>query len=367
MKKTLIALAVAGAFSGAAFAQSTVTLSGIVKGGVQSVKYSNAAGVAPGNNNGSQLGMADGSSRFIISGSEDLGGGLRGIFQIDTRWRLEEGGGTLAGGNTFLGLAGAFGDVRIGRLDLHYGGGTDEHAARATALTASSITILSYIDANAIARGTRTDNVIQYNSPALGPVRLSAAYSTAYNGADGAPANAKGDAFHVQATLAMAPFRAGVSVWSAESERASGVNPAVQEDAIRGWFGLTFGPFDFGVTYDQSKREAPFGTETKRAAWSVPLKFTLPANAGTLLATYSSAGNRKVNGTTVNDSGARLISVGWDYGLSRRTSLGVSVADLKNKQNASYALFAGAALANLPNPTANQDARQIYVGLRHTF
>jgi predicted porin len=362
MKKTLIALAVAGAFSGAAFAQSSVTLSGIVKGGVQSVKYSNGT-----SGNGSQFGMADGSSRFIISGSEDLGGGLRGIFQIDTRWRLEEGGGTLAGGNTFLGLAGAFGDVRIGRLDLHYGSGTDEHAARATALQASSITILSYINGTPIARGTRTDNVIQYNSPALGPVRLSAAYSTAYNINDGAPGNAKGDAINVQATLAMAPFRAGVSVWSAESEHASGGNPAVQEDAIRGWFGLTFGPFDFGVTYDQSKLEAPFGTETKRAAWSVPLKFTLPANAGTLLATYSSAGNRKVNGTTVNDSGARLISVGWDYGLSRRTSLGVSVADLKNKQNASYALFTGAALANLPNPTANQDARQIYVGLRHTF
>ena len=99
----------------------------------------------------------------------------------------------------------------------------------------------------------------------------------------------------------------------------------------------------------------------------VPLTFTLPATAGTLLATYSSAGNRKVNGTTVNDSGARLISVGWDYRLSRRTSLGVSVADLKNKQNASYALFTGAALANIPAPGANQDARQIYVGLRHTF
>ncbi|MCS6945689.1 MAG: porin, partial [Sutterellaceae bacterium] len=36
MKKSLIALAVAGAFSSAAFAQSTVTLSGIIKGGVQS-------------------------------------------------------------------------------------------------------------------------------------------------------------------------------------------------------------------------------------------------------------------------------------------------------------------------------------------
>ncbi|MCX8004677.1 MAG: porin, partial [Burkholderiaceae bacterium] len=86
MKKSLIALAVAGAFSSAAFAQSTVTLSGIVKGGVQSVKYKDGTGAFAANN-GSQLGMADGSSRFIISGSEDLGGGLRGIFQIDTRWR----------------------------------------------------------------------------------------------------------------------------------------------------------------------------------------------------------------------------------------------------------------------------------------
>lgn len=367
MKKSLIALAVAGAFSSAAFAQSTVTLSGIVKGGVQSVKYKDGTlGFAA--NNGSQLGMADGSSRFIISGSEDLGGGLRGIFQIDTRWRLEEGSGTLAGGNTFVGLAGPFGELRLGRLDLHYGGGTDEHSARATALTASSITILSYINADAIARGTRTDNVLQYNSPALGPVRLSAAYSTAYNGADGAPNNAKGDAIHAQATLAIAPFRAGLSFWTAETERPSGAPAPVEEDSIRAWFGMTFGPFDFGVTYDQSKRTqtaAPAG-ETKRAAWSVPLKFTVP-NAGTVLATYSSAGNRKFNGATVANSGARLISIGYDHPLSRRTSVGVSVADLKNKQNANYALFTGIGLANLPAPGANQDVRQIYVGLRHAF
>lgn len=364
MKKTLIALAVAGAFSGAAFAQSSVTLSGIVKGGVQSVKYSNGLPAGAAGNNGSQLGMADGSSRFIISGSEDLGGGLRGIFQVDTRWRLEQGGGTLAAGNTFVGLAGPFGDVRLGRLDLHYGGGTDEHGARATALQASNIAILSHINATPIARTTRTDNVLQYNSPALGPVRLSAAYSTAYNGADGAPGNAKGDAIHAQATLAMAPFRGGISFWRAKSEHAV-APPAVKEDGLRPWIGVAFGPFDIGLTYDQSKRTVP-GTETKRAAWSVPMKLTVPGG-GTLLATYSAAGNRKVNGSSVADSGARLISVGYDHALSRRTSVGVSVADLKNKQNASYALFTGAGLADIPNPAANQDVRQIYVGLRHTF
>lgn len=362
MKKSLIALAVAGAFSGAAFAQSTVTLSGIVKGGVQSVKYSNGATPGAAGNNGSQLGMADGSSRFILGGSEDLGGGLKGLFQIDTRFRLEEGGGTLAGGNTFIGLAGAFGDVRVGRLDLHYGGGTDEHAVRATALTASSVGILSFIDGNAIARATRTDNVIQYNSPALGPVRLTAAYSTGYAGADGNPGNAKGDAMHVQATLAVAPFRAGVSVWTAETEHA--VTPALEEDGLRAWFGMTFGAFDVGLTFDQSKRATP--SETKRTAWSVPVKFTIPG-AGTVLATYSTAGDRKVAGTTVSNSGARLISVGYDHALSKRTSIGISLADLKNEQNASYALFTGAALANIPSPSANQDARQLYFGLRHTF
>ena len=145
MKKSLVALAVLAATG--AFAQSTVTLSGTIKAGVASNNYSGSA-TAP--NNGSNIGVADGSSRFALSGSEDLGGGLRANFAIETRFRADEAGGgagtgasgQVAGGNTFVGLSGGFGAVQIGRLDTHYCFGSDQHGTRATALTASSCSLL---------------------------------------------------------------------------------------------------------------------------------------------------------------------------------------------------------------------------------
>jgi len=136
MKKTLIALAAMATTT--AFAQSTVTLSGNVKAGLAQTKYSGATA-----GNGSATGLADGSSRFILSGSEDLGGGLRANFQVDTRFRIDDNGAApsaspLAGGNTFIGLAGKFGNLQIGKLDTHYCLGSDTHGTRATALQASS-------------------------------------------------------------------------------------------------------------------------------------------------------------------------------------------------------------------------------------
>ena len=137
MKKSLIALA-ALATTGA-FAQSSVTLSGILDGGI--VYSSNAAaGVSK-----FSLGQAN-NNRLIFSGVEDLGGGLAGTFAAQIRFdpfsgTNERGNagfitpsipndangtpvGTVAGvnygrplfqGETRVGLRGAFGAIRIGR------------------------------------------------------------------------------------------------------------------------------------------------------------------------------------------------------------------------------------------------------------
>ena len=71
MKKSLIALAVASAIPALAQAQTSVTLTGILKTGLDAVSVKNAG------TTGNMLALTDGSSRFIIAGSEDLGGGLR--------------------------------------------------------------------------------------------------------------------------------------------------------------------------------------------------------------------------------------------------------------------------------------------------
>ncbi|MBN9462746.1 MAG: porin [Burkholderiales bacterium] len=364
MKKSLLAVAVAAALPAAAFAQTNVTLSGIVKGGLAFTKYSNGAA---GNDSGTSL--DDGSSRFIISGSEDLGGGMRGIFMIDTRFRVEEGGGTLASGNTFVGLAGNWGSFRMGRLDTYYGFGTDEHGARATALQASNISILSWVGSvgvPAIAAATRINNVLRYDLPAMGGFSGGLTYSSNPFGNDGLLGDpAKGQAWSADLAYRGGPFVVGAAYWDAKFE---GSPPS--GDGQKSW--RLYGSWDFGVakvglTFDQSKvMSGGAGGDAKRGAWSIPV--TAKLGPGTVLLTYSQA--RDVDSSVagkLGDTGAKMYSLGYDYPLSKRTSLGVSYAVLNNDTNANYAMFTSAALGGHPVPTAGQDQKQLYLGIRHTF
>src|SRR5690349_10647315 len=125
MNKRLLAVAVAGALAApaAAFAQSSVTISGLFKGGFEGSKLGNS-----GKANNSQSGVVDDSSRLIFNVVEDLGGGLQAIGQYDLRLKLDDnqapnvlGGSNLAQGNDHVGLRSkAWGRIFVGRQDLHY-------------------------------------------------------------------------------------------------------------------------------------------------------------------------------------------------------------------------------------------------------
>lgn len=377
MKKSLLAVAVAAALPAAAFAQTNVTLSGILKGGLAFTKYSDGAA---GNGNGTSI--DDGSSRFIISGSEDLGGGMRGIFMIDTRFRVEEGGGTLASGNTFVGLAGNWGSFRMGRLDTYYGFGTDEHGARATALQASNISILSWVGGvgtPAIAAATRINNVLRYDLPAMGGFSGGLTYSSAPFGNDGAIGNGpsgsslnKGQAWSIDGAYSGGPWTVGAAYWDAKYEGNGSGAPGAAPDGAGQKSWRLYGSWNFGVakvglTYDQSKLLGGSGVgDAKRGAWSIPV--TAKLGPGTVLFTYTQA--RDVDssvGGKLADTGAKMYSLGYDYPLSKRTSLGVSYAVLNNDANANYAMFTSTALGGHPVPLAGQDQKQLYLGIRHTF
>jgi predicted porin len=104
MKKTLIALAALAA--GAAFAQSSVTIYGKVDAGVFKSIGSNTT----------ELGEASGS-RVGFMGSEDLGGGLKANFKLETRLKPDTGAANANfwNGTSIVGVSGAFGSVDLGR------------------------------------------------------------------------------------------------------------------------------------------------------------------------------------------------------------------------------------------------------------
>jgi len=68
-------------------------------------------------NETADLGISSNASRIGFKGSEDLGGGLKGIWQIESGVNLDEQTGTLASRNSFVGLSGGFGTALLGNHD----------------------------------------------------------------------------------------------------------------------------------------------------------------------------------------------------------------------------------------------------------
>ena len=128
MKKLLFAFSVSSLMVGTASAQSSVTLYGIVTG---NVAYSNNAQTAATPSSGKPKGGAQvaqfdsgssglASSRWGLKGVEDLGGGLKALFQLENGFSVNNGaigqGGTEFGRQAWVGLnGGRYGTFTLGR------------------------------------------------------------------------------------------------------------------------------------------------------------------------------------------------------------------------------------------------------------
>lgn len=172
MKKVLIVLATLSAAAGTASAQSSVTLSGTVDAGVRRIggDYSLA-------------GSGSSNNRFILSGREDLGGGMSAIFSLQHRFNINNGsiGGTTfaqpANSNVFwreswVGLGGGFGDVRLGRIIMplqDMNGGFEPWG----------VTTVASVHTGGINATIRGNNVIYYRSPNLAGLSVHAAIAAA--------------------------------------------------------------------------------------------------------------------------------------------------------------------------------------------
>lgn len=113
MKKSLFALAAFGTVAGAVQAQTNVTVYGLMDTGIEYVNHANAAGDR-------QLNLRSGgmnTSRLGFRGSEDLGGGLKALFQLEGGLLLDTGAsdGALFGRQANVGMEGHFGRVIAGR------------------------------------------------------------------------------------------------------------------------------------------------------------------------------------------------------------------------------------------------------------
>ena len=239
-KKRLIAAVVGGMLiAPAAFAQ--ITISGTIKDGLEMYKLgAGKAGAAAASSYHYEPRVSDQSSRIIFSGTQDLGGGTRAWFQLDSRFQSDVGGSTQtntgattainlwAGGNTGVGLAGNWGKLTIGRWDLHYLEFIPIEFGYAGSLQdLLGAGPMAQVNGSTIANGTRTPNVIMWDSANMGGVTARVAYSTAFTtnlsgvssneGPGKGGAGSSGGALNVAVRYAGGPLALGTSAWSGSS------------------------------------------------------------------------------------------------------------------------------------------------------
>jgi len=119
MKKTLLAAALLAGFAGAASAQSSVTLYGVVDVGVLSQTLKTGNNDPLGNRTSNQTGMASGQqsgSRWGLKGVEDLGNGLSANFVYESAVSTNDGTSSNFTRQSTLGLVSkSWGALDLGR------------------------------------------------------------------------------------------------------------------------------------------------------------------------------------------------------------------------------------------------------------
>jgi predicted porin len=380
MQKKLLAVAVAGALlaPAAAMAQSSVTISGIFKVGIDNFRVGNRTGV-----NSNETRITDNSSRMIFGITEDLGGGLAGIAQLDARFTPDDaGGGFSESGNTWVGLrSSSLGTLTFGRHDLHYGKQPDSIAAKAGALMAASVSLMDYTAAGqSIANATRTPNVVRYDTPNFGGFAATVAYSTSPfgNESDTLSAARKGNAWNFNPSYTAGPIQVGFSVWRAKGD-ASAAGAAQDQDSWSLYGSYSLGAFKVGLGINQAEVETVTAATTTKIAdrrnWTVPVSWT--AGPHTVYAHYTRAGKDEAIDNAASalglstDTKARMMAVAYNYDLSKRTAVGVTFAKINNGDTSAYNFFtnysttalgsAGSAIA------AGEDPRLVAFTVRHAF
>lgn len=351
MKKSLIALAVLAA-SGAAMAQSSVTLFGIADIGVGYVKNSGGNDVY-GLSNG---GLA--TSRLGFRGVEDLGGGLKAGFWLEGGLTLDD--GTAAGFNfkrrSTISLMGNFGEVRLGR-DLTAGYKTSNYDLFGQVGVGSFLGWYSNISGTAgDADGVRASNLIGYHTNNIAGFKGGIQYGF------GEKAGSNKSGRYIGAYLGFDNGPLSVTV-AGDRNNFAGSLPVVVGVTETDRTQLSLGAsYDLGMLklsgLVQRVEFEPVGSAVDRKFDNWLLGASAPVGPGTIKAQYASYDLKG------SDNDAQQLSVGYQYDLSKRTAVYTTVSYLKNK-NASAASLVANGLNNAAVAGSNQTGLQI--GVRHAF
>jgi predicted porin len=337
MKKSLVVLAIFGAFATSASAQTGVTVYGLVDAGIVSER-----GGAAGNVTKLTSGVQSGS-RLGFKGTEDLGGGLTAKFVLESGFKIDDGtsaqpqagvapNGTLFGRQAYVGLGGQqWGNVTLGRqYTPHYLALTQIDPFGAG---------LAGDAANFIPTELRMNNTIKYTTPEWSGFDGELAY-----GFGEVPGNNKASRqFGGAIGYANGPIVVKLAHQSIENATATDRNRNT----------LLAGKWDFGVAaaslgVNFSKGPSPVNTRDYLLGVSVPF------GASAFLASYIHKDDRSALNRDANQW-----ALGYTYSMSKRTNLYTSYGRVKNKNGATFTV-GNATEVGSGDKTFN-------IGVRHSF
>jgi len=191
MNKKVMAVAVAGVFAIPAVAvaqKSTVEIYGRANLGFD--HYQAKGSSVAGQDRDGRFRVFDNSSRVGFRGTEDLGNGLKAIFQIETGVNVDNGSNTGQAGaanastgfwasrDSFVGLDSGYGRLTFGRQSIYWLNGVN--AQFLANYVNTEIPWTNGTNLGRISSGVsiaRVSNVVQYTSPTFGGVNATLSYS----------------------------------------------------------------------------------------------------------------------------------------------------------------------------------------------
>jgi len=395
MKKTLIALAALGAMAGAAQAQSTVTIYGLLDANIGSYKTNqiNAAGTAIAGLSQSKIDSGGlNGSRWGIRVSEDIGGGMSVIGNLESGFSVDTGAsgqGALFGRRANVGISSGFGTVTIGRNSSPYDDVAADHAMMAASLFDPSNTNNGFTTAQAGAIGTqagnavllnhgvngsgahvtwvgfntRFNNSVKYVSPNFGGFTGSFMYAF---GEDKTAAVSASNAISANLRYANGPLLISGGYQSEGATRTATTKPALVNTLLN--VSYDFGVAKVGFGANRAKFKDVMTTFTPSGAVGVnhelaaqkeySLSVAVPLGATTLSAGYARSKGDDLGSAT-----------GWGvqalYALSKRTTLYTGAVSTRNYSNVTANSNALATAAGATNGISRTTT--FAAGLRHTF
>lgn len=326
MKKLALAAALCAAFTGSAFAQSSVTLYGRVN---TSVEFQD-------NDSSDATVMKNNASRWGLRGNEDLGGGLSAFFQLESGFGSDTGSGS--GGfdrDAFVGLkSNTLGQIKLGKISLG-------------ALYASTIDYIGVFnhdtgttsEDNIYALRVGFANAVEYTSPNFGPVSFAV---TVAAGEGTGPKTYEGvvnydvDGLHIGGGYSKTEDQFG-------------------NDTIKGFsIGAAYamGPVLLGLAYENDD-EATLG---KRDQITGTVQYTVGASEFHLSVGWAGEWDNVAN------SDAIQYTLGYNYNLSKRTKVYAFYYAIDNNSFT----YGGSGTATLP-VLADKTFSSIGLGIRHNF